>query len=351
MVLFEIISPEPKPGARLGRFECQGDRLTGVKRGSFESGGLGEGLLVFNNGKTYHAGCRNRKRALIGNRRRGQVRATTPAQNTWSLLLLRQWVSGRPVRTVAFDPRFTAIDETADFIVVDKPAPLQVHPAKPGNPPTLLDGLEALLAYEIANGARLSIVNRLDRETSGVVLIAKNVATASAFGKAMMARLFRKEYTALVWGWPHEDVFTVDAPILRQGVVGDTSIHLKQMVHPDGAKCLTEFTVIRRFEKSTAAGTQFALVFARPLTGRMHQIRVHLQHAGHPVVGDKIYGPDERCYLEFIETGWTPSLESRLLLPRHALHASRLAVTTETLGSLEWTAPLPVDFQRIVAVP
>ena len=73
---------------------------------------------------------------------------------------------------VAHNPDFTIITETADYIVVDKPAPLLIHPSVPGNPPTLLDGLQALLAYELANGATLSIINRLDRETSGVVIVA-----------------------------------------------------------------------------------------------------------------------------------------------------------------------------------
>ena len=75
---------------------------------------------------------------------------------------------------IANNTNFVVLDETQDYIVVDKPSPLLVHPSVPGNPPTLLDGIKSLLAYEIANGASLSIINRLDRETSGVVLIAKN---------------------------------------------------------------------------------------------------------------------------------------------------------------------------------
>jgi 23S rRNA pseudouridine1911/1915/1917 synthase len=254
---------------------------------------------------------------------------------------------GKPAAwTAGFDPRFRVLDETPDYIVVDKPAPLQVHPAKPGGPPTLLDGLRALLAYELINGGQLSIVNRLDRETSGVVLVAKNRVAARSFGRAMMRRGARKTYLAIVHDWPRDNSFTVDAPILRQGEVRDTAIYLKQMIHPAGAPCLTEFDVVARIEKKTAAGTQFALVCARPLTGRMHQIRVHLEHAGHPIVGDKIYGPDESCYVEFIKTGWTLSLANRLVLPRHALHSSRLAFDDESTGSLSWEAPLPDDLQE-----
>src|SRR5260370_2967124 len=87
---------------------------------------------------------------------------------------------------------------------------------------------------------------------------------------------------------------------------------------------------------------KFTLIRAIPRTGRTHQIRVHLSAIGHPIVGDKIYGPDEHLYLRFIETGWTPELERRLLLPRHALHATKLAIE----GEGEWTSPLPFDLAK-----
>ncbi len=235
---------------------------------------------------------------------------------------------------------FGVVEETAEWIVIDKPPFLQVHPKKPGGPPTLWDGLRGLLAFELANGGQISIINRLDRETSGLVLVCKTKEAAREFHTAMMRRAFGKEYLALVWGWPERDEFAVDAPILRQGERLPTAIYLKRCVHPEGAAAVTRFRVERRFEKG--AGGRFSLVRAFPVTGRTHQIRVHLAHAGHPIVGDKIYGPDERCYLEFIETGWTPSLRARLLLPRHALHSTKLRVETEA-RSLEWESPLALD--------
>lgn len=243
---------------------------------------------------------------------------------------------------------FRVIGESADYIAVDKPAPLQVHPAKPGQPPTLLDGLQELLAYEVVNGARLSIINRLDRETSGVVLVAKNREAARVFGRAMMRREVRKEYRAVVFGWPRDDHFEVGAPLLRQGEVEPTRVYLKQRVHPCGSPCRTEFVVLERVERG---GRRLALVLARPHTGRMHQIRVHLAHAGHPVVGDKLYGVSEDCYLEFIERGWTPALEERLLLPRQALHSSLLAMETEEWGRLQWEAPLPPELRALISAP
>jgi 23S rRNA pseudouridine1911/1915/1917 synthase len=238
---------------------------------------------------------------------------------------------------------FSVVRESAGWIVVDKPPFLQIHPKKPDGPRTLWHGLRELLAYELANGGQVSIINRLDRETSGLVLVAKTHEAARRFHEAMKRRAARKEYLALVWGWPEKDEFTVEAPILRQGERLPTAIYLKRCIHPDGAEAATHFRVEKRFEKPTTAGEHFALVRAYPQTGRTHQIRLHLAHAGHPIVGDKIYGPDERCYLEFIETGWTGCLETRLLLPRHALHSTRLSIETPEDGGLEWTAPLAPD--------
>jgi 23S rRNA pseudouridine1911/1915/1917 synthase len=237
-------------------------------------------------------------------------------------------------------PPFAVLDENADWIAVDKPAFLQVHPSKPSDERTLWHGLRDLLAFELVCGGQISIINRLDRETSGVTLIAKTRTAAGDFGRLMSRREIRKSYLALAWGWPLQDCWEVQAPILRQGERAPSRIYLKQMVHPDGAAATTQFEVVRRFSKTTSAGERFSLIRAAPVTGRMHQLRVHLAHSGHPIVGDKIYGPDEGCYLEFIETGWTASLASRLLLPRHALHSASLDI--ESRG-LRWEAPLPPD--------
>src|SRR2546421_1582114 len=121
------------------------------------------------------------------------------------------------VSTQNHAPGFKVIDETDDYIVVDKPAFLLAHPTKPDERPTLWKQLRELLAFEIANGGQVSIVNRLDRETSGLVLVAKTAATARKFGLAMQAQRIRKEYLAIVWGWPGWESKTVDAPLDRQG--------------------------------------------------------------------------------------------------------------------------------------
>ena len=221
--------------------------------------------------------------------------------------------------------------------MVDKPPSLLVHPTRPNGPRTLWKELRELLAFEIASGGQVSIVNRLDRETSGLVLVAKTTVAARRFGLLMQRQRVRKEYLAIVCGWPEWERIVVDAPLDRQGKHQASPIWLKQMIHPAGAPAQTEFHLEKRFTRST--GEKLSVVRAHPRTGRTHQIRVHLSSLGHPIVGDKIYGPDERLYLEFIKNGWTAELERKLLLPRHALHSARLA--TESEG--EWTSSLPVD--------
>ena len=247
---------------------------------------------------------------------------------------------------------FKIIDETGVYIVVDKPPFLLTHPTKPDARTTLWKQLRELLAFEIANGGQVSIVNRLDRETSGLVLVAKTAAAARRFGLLMQEQRFHKEYLAVVWGWPEWETKIIDAPLDRQGKHQPSAIWLKQTIHPNGSQAITECRVERRFtrsipsaiEGSVSIENKFALVRAIPKTGRTHQIRVHLASVGHPIVGDKIYGPDESLYLEFIETGWTAKLERELLLPRHALHSAKLAVENED----EWTSELPIDLANFL---
>ena len=236
---------------------------------------------------------------------------------------------------------FRVVTEGADWIVVDKPAGLLTHPTRPDGAPTLWDGLRALLAYELANRGQLSIITRLDRETSGLVLLALSSERARALGLAMQRGGIAKEYLAIVSGTPDWDDKMIDAPIVRQGEVRASKIWLKRCVDESGADARTEFRVEQRF---VCRGRPMTLVRARPLTGRTHQIRVHLAHAGFPVVGDKIYGPREEAYLEFIETGWTPTLAQELILPRHALHACALGFD-DGLGRREISIGLAPDME------
>lgn len=236
---------------------------------------------------------------------------------------------------------FRIIGETPDLLVVDKPAGVLVHPSKPNGPRTLWDGLKDLLSYELANAGQVSLINRLDRETSGLVLVAKHPAAARQAAIAMQEGKIKKTYLAILTGHPVENFFSIDAPIIRQGEVGPTRIHLKRMVHRNGARAETHFRVLRKMENAFGS---FSIVEATPLTGRTHQIRLHASHAGHHVVGDKIYGLSEDCYLEFIQTGWTDSLEKRLLLKRHALHSAGLKL--EWMGeTMEWKTDWAEDLR------
>ena len=241
---------------------------------------------------------------------------------------------------IAVVPEFRVLYEDDGVLAVDKAAPLLTHPTGEKNEPTLWHGLHELLAYEVATGGQVSLINRLDRETSGITLVAKNAEAARELGKAMQARLLHKEYYAVVQGVPLWSAACCAEPILRMGDVAPTRIHVRQCCHPAGKECRTEFEVLSRC-------SGMALLRCRPHTGRMHQIRVHAAHMGHPLVGDKIYGGDESCYLEFIATGWTPELARRLILPRQALHACRLTFPWRG-REITVESPLPDDMKQLL---
>lgn len=241
---------------------------------------------------------------------------------------------------IAVVPEFRVLYEDDGVLVVDKAAPLLTHPTGEKNEPTLWHGLHELLSYEVATGGQVSLINRLDRETSGITLVAKTAEAARELGKAMQARQLHKEYYAVVLGSPLWQAACCAEPILRMGDVAETRIHVRQCCHPAGKDCCTDFEVLRR-------GVGVALLRCCPHTGRMHQIRVHAAHLGVPLVGDKIYGGDEACYLDFIATGWTPELAARLILPRHALHACRLSFPWKG-HTVTVESPLPQDMASLL---
>lgn len=249
-------------------------------------------------------------------------------------------------RVIAVEPHFDVIAEGYGWIVVNKAAPLVVHPTKGmdgSNEPTLLGGLDALLAYELANGARLGLINRLDRETSGLVVIATSRERARELHMAIEHRQVTKAYIAIAHGWPEWDERVICEPIGRAGDFGESAIYLKQAVHPAGRACKTQ---VRVKERLIWQGRKICRLDVSPRTGRMHQIRVHLAWAGHSIIGDKIYGEDERCYLDFIEHGFTKDLGARLMHQRHCLHASEMIFPTV---GMSWRAPLAADMKEILA--
>jgi len=237
------------------------------------------------------------------------------------------------------EPLFLA--EAPDFFVVAKPPNLISHPTRPNGQPSLLGWLQ-----EKFPGEFVALVNRLDRETSGTVLAARSPEAASRLGTLTMERKIHKYYLALVSGRVEAEHGVIDEPLGRLGLSAENPIWLRRGViapdDPQGRKSAEAKTEYWRL----AANETMSLLRLQAHTGRLHQIRVHLAHLGHPVIGDKIYGPDANLYLKFIAEGWTEEHQRVLGLPRHALHAHELRFPWNE-GELTFTAPLPEDMREI----
>jgi 23S rRNA pseudouridine1911/1915/1917 synthase len=221
------------------------------------------------------------------------------------------------------------LHEDERLLVVNKPGDVVCHPSKHGPWSSLVGA-----AREHAGLETIHLVFRLDRETSGVVVLAKDPRMASRLQKAMQDRRVGKTYVAVLSGLLAEAT-TVDQPL---GDDTASPVFMKSAVRPDGQASVTRFEPL-----STGGG--FTLARVTTETGRKHQIRAHAQWLGHPVVGDKIYGPGARLYLEFIDGGWTPALEARLLLARQALHCARIDLNPAGLP-FAFEASLPPDMRE-----
>jgi 23S rRNA pseudouridine1911/1915/1917 synthase len=217
-------------------------------------------------------------------------------------------------RNMGADELFEIIYEDRELLVINKPADLVCHPTKGDRYSSLISRVRLYLG----EGSHPQLVNRLDRETSGVTLVAKDADTARELRRIWESRQVEKDYLAIVHGQVAEEHGLVEAPL---GKDVHSRVAIKDCVRPDGVAARTEYWVRQRFRQS---GLSFTLLCARPLTGRKHQIRIHLAHIGHPVVGDKLYGGDEDLYLALVQNRLTPEQRQRLILPHHALHAQEV---------------------------
>lgn len=222
--------------------------------------------------------------------------------------------------------------EDERLVVFNKPGDVVCHPSKHGPWSSLVGASRTRSGLET-----IHLVFRLDRETSGVVVLAKDPKMASRLQTAMQDRRVGKGYVAVLSGALAEPV-RVDQPL---GADTASPVFMKSAVAADGQPSVTLFEPV-----SIAGG--FTLVRVTTETGRKHQIRAHAQWLGHSVVGDKIYGPDARLYLDFIDKGWGPELERQLHLPRQALHCARIDLRTAGMPFV-FEAPIPADMMDFCA--
>jgi 23S rRNA pseudouridine1911/1915/1917 synthase len=225
------------------------------------------------------------------------------------------------------------IFEDDRLVVVNKPAGMLAHPT----------GI--VFAYGLVNVARaarpddnMDLAHRLDRETSGINVLTKD-RVANAFLKAAFkAKQIGKCYRAIVRGSPDWDQRLVDAPV---GLATGSAIRIRRGVNPDGLSAQTLFTVEQRVNG-------LSLIRAEPRTGRTHQIRVHMEHLGFPILGDKMYGQPDDVFLHHLDHGADAFMRQAVGFPRHALHATQLTIPHPDGGTCTFEAPLTEDLAALL---
>ncbi len=218
-------------------------------------------------------------------------------------------------------------------LVIDKPAGLVVHPGAGNRSRTLQNGLLAL-DPKLAAGPRAGIVHRIDKDTSGLLVVARTLEAHTALVEALREHRVQREYVALCLG-AITGGGTIDKAIGRH-----RTDRLRMAVRADGKPAVTHYRLLERFARHTLLQVQLE-------TGRTHQIRVHLAHVGHPLVGDPLYGGRRQ-----LTAGASPDLRAALQsFGRQALHAGRLAFEHPITGeSVDVTSRLPADFESLLAV-
>jgi 23S rRNA pseudouridine1911/1915/1917 synthase len=234
--------------------------------------------------------------------------------------------------------QFSVLYEDDWFLAVDKPPLLPVHPTARYYKNTL-----TALLDETYGDAAPRLVHRIDSETSGIVLCARTLE-AERLAKAMFAaRNVRKQYVAVVRGIVAPPSGRIEAPLTHNP---HSFIKARMWCgDPEGLPSLTEYSTIARMHDRT-------FILLKPRTGRQHQLRVHLDHIGHPIIGDKLYGPDETLFIDYMSDGLTPQIIERAGHRRQALHAATLEFTHPfTKEQLLIESPIPDDFRELFTSP
>lgn len=292
-----------------------------------ESGTTLEALLIGRGGmaaETFASALRSG--AVTVNRQR--VRSPDRLLASRDLVVAHLEAHGVPAQPGRLDPsRLLLID--AHLVAIDKPAGVPAQ-ATPENARAGIDAAVSALLHSRGEPGFAGIVHRLDRDTSGVMVLARTPDAVRALSEAFRSGAVRKRYLALAAGNPAEDAFEVDRPLGR-----DRRHPAHRAADPHGEKARTSFRVLARH---AGHGVAACRMDAAPATGRTHQIRVHAALAGHPLLGDRLYGGPV----------WVADDAGRRLeLPRVALHAASLALDHPAGGRLELAAPWPPDLARL----
>jgi 23S rRNA pseudouridine1911/1915/1917 synthase len=242
-----------------------------------------------------------------------------------------------PLGIEPWEVPLAVVYEDPDCVVVDKPAGMVVHPATSHKQHTLVNALlahypevAAMLEPTTDRGRRPGIVHRLDKDTSGLIVVARHEAARRALQRQFKARMVEKRYLALLHGR-----LAPPQGVVRASIGRDPRRRKRMTVSPDGRPAVSEYTSRRFLFLPHREHELYTLVEAHPLTGRTHQLRVHFAHVGHPIVGDAVYGPRKR----------------RLPCPRQFLHACYLGFALPSSGErVGFSSELPDDLAQVLSM-